>query len=237
MVEPPDYHEEMSWKPSLESDLGNVSSFVRGVIKAIIGIDPLELPEQLLAGDWADVRQIADRFNNVAWCYYDSCDDINACQNDSVNDWIGNAGDSMRNYLTQLATGFYGEYQKNGWLASHLASLAEGVFEGMNVLTDVASDWINTKLIPAIAAIGIAGVSEEIPLVNIFTTGAAGINAYEAIQAGMEVYDKANKVKTVIDDFLSVLDVSEYGSVTLPVDAAPMPANADTYTTPIGDGS
>lgn len=203
--EPPSYDEEMTWKPSLESDLGSVAAFIRDVVKLILGVDPIGWLEQIVVGDWKEVRRIADRFNNVAWAFYDCCDDIYACANRSRTDWVGNTGDSVRNYLQKTASGFYGEYQRNEWIADQLKSLAEGVFDGMNVLTDLASDWINAQLLPAIAAIGLAGATEEVPIVDFIADGVAGYKAWEAIQAGYEIFDKANTIKGLIDAFAAAL--------------------------------
>ena len=235
LIEPPSYDEEMTWKPSLESDLGSVTAFIRDAVKLVLGVDPIGWLEQLVAGDWKEVRRIADRFNNVAWAFRDACDDIYACANKSKLDWEGNTGDSMRNYVNTVANGFYGEYQRNQFLADQLTSLAEGVFDGMNVLTDLASDWINAQLIPAIASIGLAGVTQEIPIVDFITDGVAGYKAWEAIQAGYEIYDKANKIKTMIDAFSAALAISQDGQIRLPdaTDTQPLPTD-DTYTTPVG---
>jgi hypothetical protein len=56
----------MTWKPSLESDLGKVTSLIRSIVQLILGKGPLEAPEQIMSGNWKEVRRIADRFNNVA---------------------------------------------------------------------------------------------------------------------------------------------------------------------------
>jgi len=235
LIEPPDYDSEMTWAPSLASDLGNVTSFVRAVVKLILGKDPLEVPEQLLSGNWKELRRIADRFNNVAWCFYDSCDDIYSCQNDSTHDWIGNTGDNVRAFLVYLAAGFYGEYRRNEWLAMRLTKLADDLFEGMKTLVDIVSDWVNAKLIPALAGLGIAAATEEVPIADFITTGAAGFQAYEAIKAGIEVLDQANHVKNIIDSFVVGLNVGQDGQVNIDVDDAPLiPNNADTYATPVG---
>ena len=101
----------------------------------------------------------------------------------------------------------------------------------MNVLTDLASDWINSQLIPAIAAMGIAASSEEVPVIDFIMDGVAGYKAWEAIQAGYEIYDKANKIKAMIDAFGAALNLSD-GSISLPSPVASVPS--DTYSTPVG---
>lgn len=216
LIDPPDYQEEMQWKPSLLTDAGNVVSFVRAVIKLIIGVDPLQSCEELAAGNWVEIRQFSDRFNNAAWAFRDCADNIQASQNSSAQDWTGNAADGARNYLVQLADGFIGGYDRNEFLADQLKDFAEGVFESMNVLTDLVGDWVNARLLPAIASIGIAGATEEIPVVDFITDGVAGYTAYEAIEAGMEVYDKANSINTMIEAFTSSLGIVQNGTFKSP---------------------
>jgi hypothetical protein len=232
--EPPSYDDEMTWKLTLQSDLGNVVSFVRDMIKLVLGVDPIGAVEELIAGDWKEVRRISDRFNNNAWAFYDCCDNIYTCANSSTGDWVGNTGDSVRNYLLTLASGFHSEYEKNEYVAEQLKSLAEGVFDALNVLTDLLSDWVNAKLIPAMASIGIAASTEEIPLVDVFTDAVAGYTGWEAFQAGLEVYEKANKIKAFIEGFASELNIIN-GQVQLPSGpetADPIPS--DTYSSPVG---
>lgn len=212
LVEPKDYQDEMQWKPSLLTDAGNVVSFVRGVIQFILGVDPLQSCEELAAGNWVEIRQFSDRFNNASWAFRDCADNIQSAQNSSEQDWTGNAADGARNYLVQLADGFVGEADRNEFLANQLKDFAEGVFEGMKVLTDILGDWVNAKLLPAIASIGIAGATEEIPVVDFITDGVAGYTAYEAIQAGMEVYEQANKINTTIEAFASSVGIINNGT-------------------------
>lgn len=216
LIDPPDYQEEMQWKPSLLSDAGSVVSLVRDVIKTIIGVDPLQACEEAAAGNWVEIRQFSDRFNNAAWAFRDCADNIQAGQTSSEQDWTGNAADGARNYLVQLAEGFYGEYDRNELLADQLKEFAEGIFESMNVVTDILGDWVNSKLLPAIASIGIAGATEEIPIVDFITDAAAGYTAYEAIQAGMEVYEKANQINTAISAFTASLGVAKNGTFNSP---------------------
>jgi hypothetical protein len=231
LTEPPSYDEELTWQPRLASDLGSVSAFVRGVVKFIIGVDPLEPLEKLLAGDWQEVRRIADRFNNVAWAFRDCADNIEHGANSSEADWKGNAADGARCYLGQLGTGFYGQYEKNEFLHDQIKDLAEGVFDAATALVDVVSDWINNRLLPAIASIGIAGGTEEIPVWDLLADGYAGWNAYLAIQTGLEVYEKANAINTMIEAFSGALTVSQNGSLHMPGDVASLPAQ--TYSSPV----
>jgi hypothetical protein len=215
-VEPKDYQDEMQWKPSLLTDAGNVVSFVRGVIKFILGVDPLQSCEELAAGNWVEIRQFSDRFNNSSWAFRDCADNIQNGQNSSEQDWTGNAADGARNYLVQLADGFVGEADRNEFLAGQLKDFAEGVFEGIKVLTDILGDWVNAKLLPAIASIIVAGGTEEIPVVDFITDGVAGYTAYEAIQAGMEVYEQANKINTTIEAFASSVGIINNGTFKSP---------------------
>lgn len=231
LTEPPSYEEEMSWKPRLTSDLANVTAFVRGTIKLITGVDPIQLLEKLAAGDWAAVRRIADRFNNAAWAFADCADNIEHCGNSSQTDWTGNAGDGARYYLGRLATGFYGEYEKNEFLYGQLKSLADGVFEAANALVDMASEWINKRLLPAVAAMAVAGATEEIPGWDLLADGVAGWSAYQAIQEGYEIYERANAIKTMIDALGGALTVSQNGSLKLPDPVASLPTQ--TYWSPV----
>jgi hypothetical protein len=216
LVEPKDYQDEMQWKPKLETDAGNVVSFVRQVIKWIIGVDPLQSCEELAAGNWAEIRQFSDRFNNASWAFRDCSDNIHDGQNSSEQDWTGNAADGARNYLAQLANGFYGEADRNEFLANQLKDFAEGAFDAMNILTEILGDWVNAKLLPAIAAIGVAGATEEIPIVDFITDGVAGYTAYEAIQAGLEVYEQANKINTTIEAFATSFGIINNGNFKSP---------------------
>jgi uncharacterized protein YukE len=216
LIEPKDYQDDMQWKPNLETDVGNVVSFVRGAIQWILGVDPLQSCEELAAGNWAEIRQFSDRFNNASWAFRDCSDNIQNGQNSSEQDWTGNAADGARNYLVQLADGFYGEADRNEFLADQLKDFAEGVFDAMKVLTDILGDWVNAKLLPAIASIIVAGGTEEIPVVDLITDGVAGYTAYEAIQAGMEVYEQANKINTMIEAFTSSFGIINNGTFKSP---------------------
>jgi hypothetical protein len=231
LTEPPGYDEEMSWKPRLVTDLGNVSEFVRGTIKFITGVDPIEPLEKLVAGNWAEVRGIADRFNNAAWAFADCADNIEHCANSSQADWSGNAGDGARFYLGRLATGYYGEYEKNEFLSGQIKDLADGVFETATALADTASDWINKRLLPALAEIGVAGATEEIPGWDLLADGVAGWNAYRAFQEGYDVYEKANAIDTMIEALGAALSVGQNGSLTMPDPVASLPAQ--TYWSPV----
>ena len=105
----------------------------------------------------------------------------------------------------------------------------------MRVLVDVISDWVNAKLIPALAGIGIAAVTEEVPVLDAVETAVTSYKVWQAIQAGIEVYEKANDIKTMIDAFVAGLDVSQDGQVSIDVDDAPLiPKDSDTYSTPVG---
>jgi hypothetical protein len=231
LTEPPSYAEELSWKPRLTSDLGNVSAFVRGTIKFVTGVDPMEPLEKLAAGDWTEVRRIADRFNNAAWAFADCADNVEHCANSSQADWIGNAGDGARSYLGRLATGFYGEYEKNEFLYGQIKNLAEGVFEAATAVVDKASDWINKRLLPALASMGVAGATEEIPGWDLLADGVAGWNAYQAIQEAYDVYERATAINTMIEAFGGALSVSQNGSLTMPDPVASLPTQ--TYWSPV----
>jgi hypothetical protein len=229
--EPPSYDEEMSWKPKLQSDIGNVVPFVRGMIKAVIGVDPLETLEKFAAGDWAEVRRILDRFNNAAWAFRDCADNIQHCSTSSESDWTGNAADGARSYMGSLATGFYGEFDKNEFLSTQLKDLAEGVFEAAKALVDNAGDWINNRLLPAIASVGIAGATEEVPIWDFLADGYAGYKAYQAIKEGLEVYEKANAINTMIEGCGAALAVAQNGSLTMPSPVASLPGQP--YSSPV----
>ena len=231
LTDPPSYEEEMSWKPKLQSDLGNVVPFVRGVIRTVIGVDPLDALEKFAMGNWAEVRRIADRFNNAAWAFRDCADNIEHCSNSSESDWTGNAADGARGYMGSLATGFYGEYDKNEFLYEQLKDLAEGVFETANALVDTASDWINNRLLPAIASVGVAGASEEIPVWDFLADGYAGWKAFEAIKEGYEVYEKANSINTMIEACGGALAVAQNGSLNMPSPVASLPSQL--YSSPV----
>lgn len=221
--EPPSYEEEMSWKPSLESDIYNVPSAIRSVIQFVIGVDPLQKVEETIGGRWPEVRQISDRFNNAAWAFRDCADNIQNWQISSQKDWTGDAADSARNYLVLLANGFYGEYLRNEYLADQVKSLAEGAFETMKVLADIASDWINGKLLPALLSILKAGGVEEVPFLDLVMDGAAGYKVYEVIHAGLEVYDQANKINNMIEALRNAFNLLLNN--TLPTAAPLMPTN------------
>jgi hypothetical protein len=231
LSEPPSYAEEMSWQPKLSSDLGSITGFVRAVVKFVTGVDPVEPLEKWAAGDWAEVRRIADRFNNVAWAFHDCADNVQHCSTSSEADWVGNAGDGARHYLGLLGTGCYGEYEKNEFLYSQIKDVAEGIFETANALVDIASDWINNKLLPAIASIGIAGGTAEIPVVDFLAAGAAGWSAYQALKEGAEVYEKANKINSMIAALTAALTVGQGGHFDLPGEPTSIPA--DTYISPV----
>ena len=226
LIEPPDYDHEMSWSPSLLTDIGSISSAIRAMIKAIIQVDPLQKVEEAIAGNWPAVRQISDRFNNAAWAFRDCADNIANCQSSSEQDWTGHAADSARNYLGQLADGFSGEYQRNEYLADQIKDLSESAMETINTLVDIASDWLNAKLMPALASIGIAGLTEEVPLVDIVTDVFAGYKVYEAVQAGVEVYEKATAINNIAEDLMNAFNLSQSGRLEVPtVDAPPMPTS------------
>lgn len=231
LTEPPGYEGELSWKPRLTLDLGNVSAFVRGTIKFIIGVDPIEPLEKLVAGDWAEVRRIADRFNNAAWAFADCADNIEHCANSSQADWIGNAGDGARFYLGRLATGFYGEYDKNEFLYGQIKDLAEGVYAAATAVVDMASDWINKRLLPALASMGVAGATEEIPGWDLLADGVAGWSVYQAVQEGYDVYEKATAINTMVEAFGGALAVSQNASLAMPDPVASLPTQ--TYWSPV----
>lgn len=231
LTQPPSYEDEMSWKPKIQSDIKNVVSFVRGVIKFVIGVDPIESLEKLAMGDWAEIRRIADRFNNAAWAFADCADNIQHCATSSESDWTGNAAGRARAYLGLLATGFAGEFDKNEFLYTQLKDLADGVFDLAGALADTASDWINNRLLPAIAAVGIAGSTEEIPVWDFLADGYAGWQAYQAIKEGYEVYDKANSINAMIEACGGALAVAQNGSLQLPSPVAALPGRL--YSSPV----
>jgi hypothetical protein len=59
----------------------------------------------------------------------------------------------------------------------------------------------------------LTGVTQEIPIIDFIADGAAGYSVCEAIQAGIEVYEKANDINTMIKTFTSSLAITQNGSV------------------------
>lgn len=231
LTEPPS-HDEMTWDPSITSDLRSIPQVVREVIKVVMGEDPLEKLEELLVGDWREIRRMADRFNSIGWAFRDCADNIENCQSTSLNDWTGNAADAARGYLVLLARGCSGEFQRNGWLSDQLTEFAEGAMGMVDSLVAIALDWINNKLFAAIASAGIAGGAEEMPGVDVVMDIYAGSKVYEAVEAGFRVYDEVNAIRNKIDEFANALRIVNNGSLAPPgLDAPPMPTAA--YQSPL----
>lgn len=192
--EPGDYSAELTWAPSIESDLGNLVSIVRWGCEELFGLDPFEMiMGRMLAGNWREFRRNADRFNNVAWACKDIADNLASAVEDGETDWTGNAASAAFAYVVALEKAFRGTYQQNEYLAGKFTEYAEGSFKLFDGLASVVSGWINGKVIPALASIGIAAATEEIPVLDIATDAWAAWTIWDVVEAAYSLYELYNK--------------------------------------------
>ena len=228
--EPPSYAEEMSWKPSVESDLGNVGSVIRWVIQQVFGVDFLQIIGEWLLSDWPEIRRIGDRFNNAAWACSDVATNLRAGITDAEHDWSGNAASEALSWLDDLAKALDSCHEQNEYLSENFTQLAEGFFDGFKVLSQLLTDWVN-KLILAAASGTAAGLAEEVPVLDVFLDVNAAQKIWDAVNDGYEVYDKVNKIKDLIEGFHAAISVGSGAFRDMVATASPMP-NAPWDTVP-----
>jgi hypothetical protein len=173
-------------------------------------------------GNWPEVRAIGDRFNSVAW----ACNDVSANVQSAIGvgetDWTGNAADGAFAYLYNLDQGIMGEYYRNEKLAEAFSSTADDVLEIFKFLSGLVTDWVD-KLLKAAAASLLAGSTEEIPLVDIFTDGYAAYTIYDAIKDGYEIYEKAGQINEKIQWLIAALKFGSDGEIQTDSPTGPIP--------------
>jgi hypothetical protein len=143
LTEPPSYAQEMSWRPSIESDLGKVGPTIAWMIKEVFGIDVLQAIGEWLLSDWPEIRRIADRFNNAAWACGDVATNLRAGISDAERDWQGNAAAQALSWLEDLAGAVDSAREQNAYLAENYLRLADGFFELFTALVGLLGDWVN----------------------------------------------------------------------------------------------
>lgn len=232
LTEPPDYTEEMSWRPSIQSDLKSVGPTISWLIKQVFGTDVLQDIGQWLLSDWPEIRRIADRFNNAAWACADVAVNLRAGIRDAEQDWQGNAAAQALSWLDDLARALDSAREQNEYLAENYRRLAEGFFEMFRSLVGLLGDWVN-KLLLAAASGAAAGMAEEIPGLDVFLDVNAGAKIWNAVHAGYEVYDTVNRAKDLAEAIIGALTIGQGELGDLKAQASPMPnAPWDTVVFP-----
>jgi hypothetical protein len=220
--EPPSYTEEMSWRPSIESDLGKVGPTISWLIKEAFGVDVLQAIGEWLLSDWGEIRRIADRFNNAAWACGDVATNLRAGISDAEHDWRGNAAAQALSWLEDLARALDSAREENAYLARNYLRLAEGFFELFNALVGLLGDWVN-KLLLAAAAGAAAGMAEEVPVLDVVLDVNAGARIWTAVQSGYDVYGMVTRAKDLAAAFTAALTIGQGHFGDLLAQESPMP--------------
>jgi hypothetical protein len=222
LTEPPSYAQEMSWRPSIESDLGKVGPTIAWLIKQVFGVDVLQEIGEWLLSDWPEIRRIADRFNNAAWACADVATNLRAGISDAEQDWRGNAAGQALSWLEDLARALDSAREQNAYLAENYQRLADGFFELFTALVGLLGDWVN-KLLLAAASGAAAGMAEEVPVLDVILDVNAGAKIWEAVHAGYQVYDKVTRAKDLAEAITAALTIGQGAFGDLSAQASPMP--------------
>ena len=158
--------------------------------------DPYEAILKPLTGDWAGLRGCKDVFDNVA-------DALEAMSRNVANGvlsihsvWEGNAADSARNHLHEVAEALDEAAEPFRELGEAYEKAAEGAHELFGALADIINDLVDAVIIFISEATAAVATSETV-IGGIGFGAAAGYEAYkvyETIKDVIECFSTANAI-------------------------------------------
>lgn len=180
--------------------------------------DPYEAILKPLTGDWAGLRGCKDVFDNVADAFEAMSSNVRNGVLSVHAVWDGNAADSARNHLNEIAEALEEAVEPFRELGESYEKAADGAHELFGALADLLNDLVDAVIIFISEATAAVATSETI-IGGIGFGAAAGYEAYkvyETIKDVIECFSTANALtETLMSSWHGFGQVS--GDIKLPI--------------------